>query len=116
MKRESDDLSSKLSTLREEIQKREDAKRYPELKKKYEGKFFKYNNGYSNGNRWWLYSFCRRVNSPDNFDTFSFETCSLGKITIEFSGNEFIFQKQISRTEYMNAYQKLLKAIKVGGF
>ena len=88
----------------------------PKLKKKYEGKYWKYNNGTSNEERWWLYSFCRTVVSDWRALTDSFEMTTANNDERVFIHNKeqsfHLFQTEITKEEYMNQLQIFLNELK----
>lgn len=74
----------------------------PGLKKKYEGKYFKYNNGYSKKNRWWVYSYCREVVSEHEaiVDSFEFIPNDEWRFKVRSSEGLHLFQQEITFKEF----------------
>lgn len=66
------DLEAQVDELQDKIE-------LPKLKKKLEGKYFKYNNGYDKERRWWLYHKVIRVRGIHHIIVDSFETEANGK-------------------------------------
>jgi hypothetical protein len=93
----------------------------PELEKTFVGKFFKYRDSYGSDDKgWWLYQYVIGLSGPDfnipnpTFKVFSFQTCTYGKT--EIHRDDYYFQtslgpKQITRREFVAAYEKMLKGI-----
>lgn len=86
----------------------------PSLRKKYEGKYFKFDNGTSDYNRWWLYVFCRKVKSDmyGMFDEFQVTHGVVGRDRIqhEFVHNQenslCICAHEITKEEYLSELKK----------
>lgn len=91
-----------------EIEIKEDL---PKLKKKYEGKYFKYKNCYSGGDpSWWLYSFCKEVKDKFTFIHDKFEVTPTDcQFQINVGGGEYLFQTQITKREYYREVNKFVK-------
>jgi hypothetical protein len=95
--------------LEEQIEAIRDRDELPKLKRRFERKYFKYNNGYNSEDRWWLYSHCKEVKGLRNFIVDKFETDIRGESTFQLSAEEFSttgFQKQITKREYNTALRK----------
>ncbi len=76
----------------------------PKLKRKYEGRFWKFQNSYDSDRKWWLYSYCIEVINETTglFHTFESEIdINVFNARIERSYN--ICQIEISQQEYLNA-------------
>lgn len=95
---------------------------YPAIRKKYEGKCFKYQNRYSTDDSWWLYFKVLEIKPEDVYDTngngvtshfrgWSFQTDIHGMITIEQEKNGYVHSlgKQISEAEFNRAYNKMIE-------
>ena len=68
---ERDAVHEELKRLNREIGDLQKAKDLPPLKKKYEGKYFKYRNG-AGTDRWWVYSHVLEVDSTYAAKVYSF--------------------------------------------
>lgn len=98
-------------SLQNKLDVAEDKVRVPSLKKKYEGKFFKYNNGINHEVKWWLYSFCIKVTDDAEFIIDSFEICEANDNqhifqTLQQVSHSHLFQTEISSIEYSNELVK----------
>lgn len=98
-----------LRTLRSQIEKLEDAELLPTLRKKYEGKYFKFRN--SRGlDSWLLYVYCRKV-MRSRFNIARVDTFQITPQECEFhamaEGGEFLFQTQITKREWDRALRAL---------
>jgi len=116
---EKNKVRKQLQEINNEIEDYNLKKEIPMLKKKYEGKYWKYDNGCSAENRWWLYSFCRKVTGTDQGFFDSFETTNANYRQNNFNYNEEQFfhlcQIEISKEEYLkqfNLFQGRLKKLK----
>lgn len=66
------EIKQKISELEKDIE-------LPELKEKYEGKFFKYLNSYGDINQeWWIYVHCKEIKSDNEVIVSTFETEKYG--------------------------------------
>jgi lipoate-protein ligase A len=102
-------LQKKYIAMRDNIDQMESDIEPPQLKKKYEGKYFKYNNGYNAEDRWWLYSHCKVVKAVREYVSNRFETDSYGKCEFAHDMKEYgttSFQIEISKREYNAALRK----------
>jgi len=81
----------------------------PELKKKYEGKYWKYDNCYNASDRWWLYSYCKEVKNTYSYSFVSFETTPNGSEFKINDGGSHLCQIQITKAEYNRAAKSFLK-------
>lgn len=107
-------LSIALRNVRHAIEDIQTETELPKLRKKYEGKHFKYDNGSSNTERWWLYVHVKKVlDGTGNFEAFHFQTTSDGRMIaqLEDSCGEYLAQKAITKKEYNVAWKKFKKAI-----
>jgi hypothetical protein len=96
-------------------------KNYPIIKKKYEGKFFKYRNGYNADERWWLYTKVVEIKPSDVYDTngngvtahfsgWTFQTDSYDKIEIAQEKHGYVHSlgKEITENEFVAAWNKMI--------
>lgn len=107
-------MSSDLRRVRNDIEDIQLNTELPKLKKKYEGKYFKYDNGTSHTERWWLYVHVKKVlNGNGNMDAFHFQTTNDGRLIAqrESYAGDFLAQKAITKKEYDAAWAKFLKAL-----
>jgi hypothetical protein len=82
----------------------------PGLKRKYQGRYFKYDNGYSSENRWPVYSYCREVMSEHRASCVSFENDPMRGWTFDISKETdlFLFQTEITREEFDQAAREMV--------
>lgn len=104
----------KLNKLREELEEAENKKEIPTLIKQYEGKFFKYQNSCGGDEKWWYYSFCKKVKSrsyaiADCFQTTPYEN----NFNIDSEQHYFMFAIEITAQEYMNALTDFLSKVQL---
>lgn len=106
-------VTSKRNRLSEKIQDIEDSKVIPELKIKYEGKFWKYRNSYSSDNQWWLYSYCKKVNGVNSANFQTFQTDSYGKVEFETKTDTglSLCQQEITKIEFNTALRKIKRKL-----
>jgi hypothetical protein len=99
----------KLNDLREQIEEAENKKAIPELRKRYEGKFFKYRNSCSGEEKWWFYSFCKKIKSKTYAEGDCFEATPYeNKFQFDHDLHYFMFETEITEQEYMNALTDFL--------
>lgn len=77
------------------------------------GKCQKYLNSYGSGEKWWLY---RRIIGVDGdwVTAFSFQTCSMGKTTIEIEKHGTAVNsgfEEITEREFNAAYREMQKSV-----
>jgi hypothetical protein len=102
-------LDKKYIAMRDNIDQMEADLQLPALKKKYEGKYFRYNNGYNAEDRWWLYSHCKEVKGLHAFVSDRFEIDSYGKCEFAYNAKECgisSFAIPITKREYYSALKK----------
>lgn len=99
--------------LEERIEQLKSDKELPGLKKKYEGKYFRYNNGYNATDRWWLYVHVREVKARGHFLVSRFETTTDGKsefgTMMEYSTS--LMQSPITKRQYEKALKNFRNQI-----
>ncbi len=97
----------KVFILRNKIENIEEAKKLPELKKKLEGKFFKYMNSASGEEKWPIYVFVKEVVKSGYFIGDSFETSpindNMNEFRVDQNHNDFLCQIEITPMEYHDA-------------
>ena len=100
-------LNKKIDKLRQEQEEVTIRKALPALKKKYEGKYFKFDNGYNSANRWWMYSHVFKVINLGEGVMNTFEvTPNANKFNVNGDCCLDICQVEISRAEYEAALKK----------
>lgn len=81
----------------------------PILKRKYEGKYFKYHNGFNSNEKWWMYLFVKKVNSTTEIVCDKFEENTR---ECEFKLNDITSERilgvKITKREYNAALRKFL--------
>lgn len=101
-----------LIATRRTISQLKNAKTLPLLKKKYEGKYFKYRNSYGSDEEWWLYTYCIEVLANSSFKVISFQKTSLGKIEIEEKeGSDYLFAHEITMVEFKQAWANITRNV-----
>jgi hypothetical protein len=97
------EIINKSRELREKISALILQKELPKLRKKYEGKFWKYQNSCSGDQKWWLYSYCRKVEDEREavFDTFE-STPYTREFKSKDRGFFHLCEKEISKEEYLS--------------
>lgn len=119
-----EELKEQLTTKEKErvqilnkIDKAERTELEPELKKRFEGKFFKYRNSYGSGGKWWLYAHCTAVKHPFIISN-TFQICTYGNADFKVGDKSSMrhFQndgyKQITKAEYKKAFTKFHQHLK----
>ena len=121
LKKEEYELRKRAERLQDKREALERLAMIPDLEKNVIGKFFKYRNNYGGDDKgWWLYQYVIGFSGPDfnipnpTFKVFSFQTCTDGRTEIrheKYSFHSSIGPDQITRGEFMRAYEKMLKII-----
>lgn len=95
----------KVWALRDEIHEIEEAKKLPDLKKKLEGKFFKYMNNAGGEDKWPIYVFVKEVRKSGYFigDSFEVSPISSNEFKVDQEHNDFLCQTEITPIEYHDA-------------
>jgi hypothetical protein len=100
--------------LRDKLERQQMLAELPELKRKYEGKYFVYDNGYNKEERWPVYVFCKKVVASNYYDKFIIDSFEISPKKCEFgigiSNGDFLFQKEITKKKYETALEDFLKA------
>lgn len=101
-------IRKQLREIESQIEKRSLENELPKLRKKYEGKYWKYDNGTDSENRWWLYSYCKKVidSSEGLFDSFE-------SIKTEYN-KEYVFkldQKDTSLQRQLNSTIRIIQSV-----
>lgn len=107
-----DELNKKRNELLEQLEILEDEIELPRLKALYEGKYFKYDNGYDKATRWPIYSFCFEVQDrfgalADSFESTPDDFAFAIRKRTEFS----TFQTEISRDEYLVSVTSFIESV-----
>jgi len=107
LKVELEQNQKRVSQIREQILALELKKRLPALKKKYEGKFWKYRKSTGVNSISWVYSYCREVvdECTGNFDQFQMTDQHNG---FKINEQEYftICETAISKVEYLKALKQ----------
>jgi uncharacterized protein YihD (DUF1040 family) len=117
LKEQLKELEDKARILRDKINEEEDRIAIPELKKKYEGKYFKYRNSYSCSENecdyWYVYYKVIKVVGHNNFRVARFQKTVHNEIEIytDHFASEGVLEIKISKREYDRAFSKILKEI-----
>ena len=100
-------LQQKCRQIRDELSEINLKKELPKLKRKYEGKFWKYENSTGADEKWWLYSYCRKVEDErgGNFDQFEVKPYNC-EFTINDHGYFHLCQIEITKEEYLEAVEQ----------
>ena len=102
---------SELRKIQNKLRDAEERIELPELKKKFEGKYFKYRNSYGGDSSWWLFAYCKEVKGVYHYvcDTFeSFDDKNEFKLN-DVSSGQHLFQQQIPKSAYNHALKMFLK-------
>ena len=108
------EIQAELSRLREEEYKIEVSERRDE-NKRHVGKCYKYNNGYSKEDRWWLYIRVVEMDGDANLSVITFQKTSLNEWIYKhetFYAGNWMFEKEITIKEYEKEFSKFVGAIK----
>lgn len=97
-------VQAKYNQLRQAVEDAETKLSLPKLKKQYEGKFWKYNNSCGGEDKWWYYSYCKKVVNTREAICDTFQT-TLYENEFKNDSKEYfhLFETEITRQEYMNA-------------
>jgi len=98
-----------LGNIRHQIEEIKEKELLPDLKRKYEGKYWKYNNGYNNEERWWIYSYCIEVKGEHDFCVVTFESSPNGCEFKTHDRGSYLCQIQITKSEYTKAAKAFYK-------
>lgn len=111
LKQRKDSLVKEVGRINDQLQELGTKEAMPGLKKKYEGKYFKYDNGFNRQERWWLYSYCKKVVGIRDAIFDQFETTKDFSKANRFGHNEtcglFLCQQEITKQEYMRELKKM---------
>mgnify|MGYP006969382690 FL=1 len=106
LEKELSDLNFKRDLVIEKIGAEKKKYEIPKLKEKYEGKFFVYDNGYNEKDRWNLYVRCIEVTEDGTVLADQFQTDVYGKSDFKVNDKaigKHIFQTEITAAEYYEA-------------
>lgn len=101
-------------TLQERVEAEKLKHELPKLKKKFEGKFFKYQNSAGSGHeKWNVYSHCIEVISLDCAIRSTFEENDFreNKFEVKGEGFFFLFETEITKSEYTTALNKFKRKV-----
>ncbi len=98
------EINQKRSKLIDDIQNLKNQSLLPDLKTKYEGKYFKFENNDGSGNNWWIYSICKEVLSENTVLLSSFEENEYeSKFDIDYEKFLYLCEIEITKEEYDTA-------------
>jgi len=102
--------------IKNKIETIETNKILPELKKKYEGKYFKFKNSYGSDTEesWFIYQRVEKVNDADICHITSIQDDKKGRIEFEIDKYYHVnmLQVPITKKEFTDNYKKALNKIK----
>jgi len=114
-------LRKKMDVLREQREELEFSKLLPELRQKYEGKYFKFRNSYScpetQEDYWYIYFRCDKVENKYTAICAKLEKTKDKIIRIETKAHEgfSLLEKECSEKEFYDTLKKLQAEIKTIG-
>jgi hypothetical protein len=77
----------RLRQIKNAIDDLEQAQILPEMRKKYEGKYFKYENRYDSKESWWMYFYVSSVKTRWRVKGIEFQKTCTGEITVSVKDN-----------------------------
>lgn len=101
------------------------ATHYPEISKKFLGKYFKDKNGYSQNDEWWMYHKVTDIKPEDVYSVggeptakcrvLTFNATSEGHIRILKDNNAYVhgLGQEITEREFNEAWNKMMDAINI---
>jgi len=97
--------------VEEKIEAMEEGLHLPGIKKKYEGKYFRYRNAYNSDDTWWLYYRVKKVTSTMNCIVDTFQTDSYGEAKIKLNDRTYIshLEHKITRAQWNSAAKAVWK-------
>lgn len=101
-------VRKELNDINDQISSLKDQKELPALKKKYEGKFFKYmNSAGGDYGKWPIYVFCKEVVSRNEVRVNSFESAPINgnqnEFKIDHNVSTWMMETEITGNEYHTA-------------
>ncbi len=115
LEQETERANSIYRALRNRLDKLNDKEQLPILKKKYEGKYFKYKDSFGTNEYWWAYFKCIKVNGIYNYRANAFQSIP-GKNEFEINrhlSGPIMFQTEITRNEYKRALKKFKSKLRL---
>ncbi len=129
LKQKASKLRAELDLIDEKLRKKTIAEYYLTLKRKYEGRCFKYDNGYDSSEKFWLYTKVCKIEPEDVYDTrgngvtsyysgYSFETKIHNgieqEVRVELSKRSYvhILGVEITQKEFDREWNKMLTKLK----
>lgn len=101
------------AALRDMIEELKDAEALPELRKTYEGKYFKYNNGTSPKERWFIYVYCVKIVDRKSALVNLFESSPYeNKFKHNVEEYLHLFETEIPEKEYRSQLKKFESKLK----
>lgn len=112
LKSQSEAIWKQRDKINSQIRKLELELELPKLKKQYEGKYFRFNNGYNSTDRWGMYVKVIAVTGLNDVEIISIEKDSYGKIELhrETVGLS-ILEQPINKLVFDKQFDKLLKEL-----
>ena len=109
-------ISQKQQEIRElhwTIEKFEAKELLPVIKQRYEGKYWKYENGFNKEEHWFLYSYCHEVTDANwgIFTRFEINTCGECEHKVKQVDGLHLCATEITKDEFMAEFKKFIDPI-----
>src|SRR4051812_12312647 len=85
------DAHKETMRLQDQLDEIREKRALPKLKKQFEGKYFKYNNGFNNDIRWPVYSYCHEVIGESEAIVDQFQLTPEGEWQFKYRGTTDLF-------------------------
>ncbi len=85
LRQQKQNIEKRLRGVKNRIDDIENSQVIPELRLKYEGKYFKYENRYDSSASWWMYFYVSKVKTAYHVDGIEFQKTIDGEITVKQS-------------------------------
>jgi hypothetical protein len=101
------------NVLRDQLDELQQQKVLPTLKRKFEGKFFSYDNGFNDKERWLIYCYCHEITSTSwaVVDHFQFVPGEGWRFSIRSQEAHHLLQTEITSIAYHDARNEMFSAI-----
>lgn len=98
--------------LHKELDALREKKALPKLKAQFQGKYFKYDNGYDSSTRWPIYSYCHEVTGEDEAiaDMFELDPHEGYRFKYRAAVGLYLFAQIVDQKEYDKAAIKVVSA------